>query len=216
MSIFTLCTATVPQGKLPEALADLAAAEPKFSAEAGVLWRRFFQCQVQPHLIGAVTEWVSERHHHDAAQSLMKTRRDDRIAAINFGPDPYYEIFCDEVLDLRVGEPSSAATCVVIAQGLIGERAREAYLAQRAERAGELASRVAWQRVYHNRYHRDEFIAMLGFHDSAAYQAASEVAGLRLEEVLLTGLREPLGMSRVASYNQYVCVPLMLPVASAS
>lgn len=213
MTIFTLCTATVPQGKLPEALADLAAAEPKFNVEAGVLWRQFFQCQVQPHIIWAVTEWVSERHHHDAAQSLMKTRRDDRIAAINFGPDPYYEIFCDDTLDLRVGEPTSAATCVVIAQGLIGERGREAYLAQRAEWATELALRAVWRRVYHNRYHRDEFIAMLGFGDHAAYQAASEVNGLRLEEVLFTGLREPLGMARVASYNQYICQPLMLPGA---
>ncbi len=210
MSIFTLCTATVPQGKLPEALADLAAAEPKFNAEAGVLWRRFFQCQVQPHIIWAVTEWLSERHHHDAAQSLMKTRRDDRIAAINFGPDPYYEIFCDEALDLRVGEPAADAGQVVIAQGLIGERGREAYLDQRAEVAKALAPRVAWQRIYHNRYHRDEFIALLGFRDHAAYHAAGEVDGLRLEEALLTGLREPLGMARVASYNQYVCVPLEL------
>jgi hypothetical protein len=215
MSIFTVCTATVPEGKLTQALGDLAAAEPKFNAEAGVLWRRFFQCRVQPHVIWAVTEWISERHHHDAAQSLMQARRDDRIAAILFGPDPYYEIFCDEETDLRVCEPTPAAGLVLIAQGLIGERVREAYLAQRAERAAELAVRVSWQRVYRNRYHRDEFVAMLGFRDDAAYRVASEVDGLRLEEVLLTGLREPLGMARVASYNQYHCQPLELAARKA-
>ena len=214
MSIFTVCTSVVAEGKLEQSLADLAQAEPKFNAEAGVIWRRFFQCRVQPHIIWAVTEWVSERHHHDAAQSLMQARRDDRIAAILFGPDPYYEIFCDEAAELAAGEPSADARFIVIAQGLIGERVREAYLAQRAERAPQLASRVAWQRVYQNRYHRDEFVAMLGFRDEAAYQAVREVDGLRLEEVLLTGLREPLGMSWVASYNQYVCQPLALPAAS--
>lgn len=214
MSIVTVCTATVPEGNLPQALADLAAAEPKFNAEAGVLWRHFFQCRLQPHVIWAATAWVSERHHHDAAQGLMQTRRDDRIAAILFGPDPYYEIFCDEAAELRVGEPSAEAGLVVIAQGLIGERGREAYLARRAELAPTLAERVSWQRVYHNRYHRDEFVALLGFRDAAAYQAAREVDGLRLEEVLLTGLREPLGMSWVASYNQYLCAPLSLAAAS--
>ena len=93
MSIFSICTAFVTEGKLDETLTMLVAEEKKFTVEIGVLFRKFFQCTIQPHIIWAITEWKSEKHHNDAAQSIMKTRRDDRIASIQFGPEPYFEIF---------------------------------------------------------------------------------------------------------------------------
>ncbi|MFQ5865631.1 MAG: antibiotic biosynthesis monooxygenase, partial [bacterium] len=77
MSMFTICTAFVAEGKLQESLAKLTTSEKNFTREVGVLFRRFFQCTTQPHIIWAITEWESEKHHNDAAQSLMKERRDD-------------------------------------------------------------------------------------------------------------------------------------------
>lgn len=208
MSFFSICTSFVPEGKLGETLAALADAEREFSADKGVVWRIFAQCTIQPHLIWAITQWRSEKHHHDAAQAIMKTRRDDRIASIAFGPEPYFEIFADEVAGLSVGEHSEAWRCIVVAHGLVSTRARQAYWRLRGDRMAEVAPRIPWLRVYHNRYHADEFVAMLGFRDEEALAAAQGVGGLRLEEYLLTGLRKPLGMSYLASYNQFVCAPL--------
>ncbi|MBI3155927.1 MAG: hypothetical protein HYZ20_11005 [Burkholderiales bacterium] len=140
----------------------------------------------------------------------MKTRRDDRIASIAFGPEPYFEIFCDDEPGLSMGEHSDAWGCLVVAHGLVSTRARRAYWRLRGDRMAQVAPRIPWLRVYHNRYHADEFVAMLGFRDEEAFAAAQDVDGLRLEEYLLTGLRKPLGMSFLASYNQFVCAPLPL------
>jgi hypothetical protein len=96
MSMFSICTALVTDGKLDTTIEEMREAEKKFTPEIGVLFRRFFQCIAQPHVIWAITEWTSEKHHNGAAQSLMKHRRDDRIASILFGPEPYFEIFCIE------------------------------------------------------------------------------------------------------------------------
>ncbi len=74
MSMFSICMALVVEGTLPESIAGLKEAEGKFSAEAGVRFRRFFQCRVQPHAIWALTEWTAEKNHNDAAQSLMGPR----------------------------------------------------------------------------------------------------------------------------------------------
>lgn len=210
MSMFSVCTTFVPEGELTETLAAMTAAEQSFTAEIGVRFRVFFQCAVQPHIIWAVTEWESEKHHNDAAQSLMKTRRDDRIAAARFGPEPYFEIFCEEEARLSVGEYSDDRQVVVVAHGLIAARARERYLELRSERAAREARRADWLRVYRNRYNADEFVAALGFTDEAAFTASRNVGDLLLEEYLLTGLRKPLGMSYLASYNQFVCAPLAL------
>jgi hypothetical protein len=208
--MFSICTSFVTEGKLAETRSAMAAAERGFTAEIGVVSRAFFQCTVQPHVIWAVTQWASEKHHNDAAQSILKTRRDDRIASIRFGPEPYFEIFCDEETGLRVGEDSGERGCIVVAHGLVSSRARERYLALRRERVAAAAGRIEWLRVFHNRYNADEFVALLGFADDAAFGAAGEVEGLSLEEFLFTGLRQPLGMSYLANYNQFVCTPLRL------
>lgn len=210
MSMFSICTAFVTQGKLEETLASMAAEEEKFNAQGGVLFRKFFQCGAQPHILWAITEWKSEKHHNDAARSVMKTRADDRIASILFGPEPYFEIFCDEEAGLRVGEYSDDRRFVIVAHGLLNTKAREHCLRLRSERAARVAGRIDWLRVYHNRYHPDEFVAMLGFRDEEAFNAVRDVEDFRLEEYLFTGLRKPLGMSYLANYNQFVCAPLAL------
>jgi len=208
MSMFSICTTFVTEGKLDETLGAMAAAEADFTAEIGVLSRLFLQCVDQPHVIWAVTQWQSEKHHHDAAQSIMKARRDDRIASIRFGTEPYFEIFCDDAEDLRSGEYAGDRRCVVVAHGLIGARSRDRYRALRRERLAHVAGKLDWLRIHHNRYHPDEFVALLGFRSDAAFAAVRDIEGMCLEEYLFTGLRRPLGMSWLASYNQFSCVPL--------
>ncbi len=77
MSMFSICTAFMPDGKRQESLAELASAEKNFNSGIGVLFRRFFQCMIQPQIAWVITEWESEKHHNDAAQFLMQKRRDD-------------------------------------------------------------------------------------------------------------------------------------------
>ena len=210
MSMFTICPAFVLQGQLETSLKEAAAEESRFTAEIGVLSRHFFQCIAQPHIIWSNTEWVSERHHNDAAQSLMGERRDDRIASIMFGPEPYFEIFCDEDGELAVGDSSDGVGLVIVAHGVISARARENLLGLRRERLAEVRDRLDWLRVYHNTYNADEFVAFLGFADEAAYDRNRPVGDFLLEEYLLTGLRAAHGMAYIASYNQFVCAPLSM------
>jgi hypothetical protein len=210
MSMFSICTTFVTEGKLNETLSAMATAEAEFTPDKGVLFRLFVQCTIQPHIIWTVTEWKSEKHHNDAAQSIMKIRRDDRIASIQFGPEPYFEIFCDEEAQLRLGEYADRWRCIVVAHGLVGTKAREQYLRLRSDRVASVAEKIGWLRIYHNRYSADEFVALLGFENEEAFDAVRDVDGLRLEEYVFTGLRKPLGMSYLANYNQFTCAPLPL------
>ena len=213
MSMFTICAAFVAEGGLDETLATLAASEKNFTREIGVLFRRFFQCTTQPHVIWAITEWESEKHHNDAAQSLMNERRDDRIASILFGPDPYFEIFCNERKDLRVGEFSDGLSFIVVAHGLINAKSREGFLKLRRERTAEVAEKLSWLSTYHNIHGPDEFVALLGFADEESFNQVRRVGDFLLEEYLFTGLRHPKGMSYLAGYNQFICGPLSLTVS---
>lgn len=210
MSVFSICTAFVTEGKLDETVTAMMTSDKKFTPEIGVLFRKFFQCTVQPHIIWAVTEWKSERHHNDAAQFIMKTRRDDRIASIQFGPEPYFEIFCNEEVGLRVGEYSDKRRFIVVAHGLINTKAREQFLRLRSDRVVKVAEKIDWLRIYHNRYNADEFVAILGFSDEEAFNTVRNIEDFRLEEYLFTGLRKPFGMSYLANYNQFFCTPLSL------
>ena len=210
MSMCSICTSFVTQGELEGTIDSMIASETRFTTEIGVLSRRFFQCATQPHILWAVTEWSSEKHHNDAAQSIMKTRRDDRIASIRFGPEPYFEVFCTEIRALRVGECSDRLRFVVVAHGLVSARAHEPFRALRDEHVARMAGRLDWLAVYTNKYNEAEFVAFLGFVDERAFDAVREVGDLRLEEYLFTGLRTPLGMSYLAGYNQFTCTPLSL------
>ena len=210
MSMFTICTAFVAKGKLDETLMGITSSEKKFSPEIGVIFRKFFQCETQPYIIWSITEWKSEKHHNDAAQSLMKKRRDDRIASIQFGPDPYFEIFCIEENDLKVGEFSDDLSFIIIAHGIINTEAKEKFLKLQKDRISAIKEKLCWLRIYRNIYNPDEFVAVLGFVDEDSFSRVRRVNDFLMEEYLFTGLRNPMGMSYIASYNQFVCAPLSI------
>lgn len=211
MSIFTICTSFVGDGQLDENLAGIAASEAKFTREIGVLSRRFFQCTTQSHILWANTEWTSEKHHNDAAQSLMEQRRDDRFSSILFGPHPYFEIFCQEQEDLRAGNYSDDLDFFIVAHGLIAAKSRDAFFELRSERTEEWKDKLPLLRTYHNTDAPDEFVAFLGFRNENSLAKVRKVGDLLLEEYLFTGLRDPMEMSCLAAYNQFICRPLSVP-----
>lgn len=208
--MYSICTSFVDNGKLEETLNNLSESEKKFTKEIGVLFRKFFQCLTQSHVIWTLTEWVSEKHHNKAANSIMKTRYDDRFASIAFGPAPYFEIFCEEEDNLKNGNFSEELKYIIVSHGLISERAKDKYLQLRQERVEEYQEKIPWLSIFYNTYNSSEFVAYLGFHDEKEYQNIRETNEMLLEEYLFTGLRKPLGMSLIANYNQFVCKPLSL------
>jgi len=203
--MFSICTGYIEDGKLEETLKQYSESEKKFTKEIGVLFRKFFQCQIQPHIIWTITEWESEKSHHDAAQSIMEIRRDDRFASVAFGPEPYFEIFCDEDKMLKIGRFSEDYEYIVVIRGLISEKARDKYLEIRNTRMEEFKEQIQWLSVYHNTYNMNEFVAFMGFLNRDEYNNIKKPNDLFLEEYLFTGLRNPLGMSYIANYNQFIC-----------
>ena len=159
--MFSICTAFVENGKLEETIKQYADSERKFTKDIGVLFRKFFQCQIQPHIIWSITEWESEKAHHDAAQSIMEIRRDDRFAAIAFGPEPYFEIFCNEEESLNSGKFSEKLQIVIVIHGLISEKVKDKYLEIRKERIREHREQCHWLRVFYNTYNSNEFVSFL-------------------------------------------------------
>ncbi|KKN41573.1 hypothetical protein LCGC14_0721970 [marine sediment metagenome] len=206
--MFSICTAYIEEGKLEENLKEFAESEKKFTKEIGVIFRKFFQCKIQPHIIWSVTEWETEGAHHDAAQSIMKTRRDDRFASIAFGPDPYFEIFCNEEEPFKVGNFSKNHNYIIIVHGLISETARDKYLELRKTRFEEVKEKFQWISVYHNKYNSNEFMVFMGFESEEYFNSIRKIDDFFLEEYIFTGLRNPLGMSYIASYNQFICKPI--------
>ncbi len=140
----------------------------------------------------------------------MKKRRDDRFASILFGPDPYFEIFCKEKRELRVGNHNDNLNFMIVVNGLINSKVRDKFLKLRKERTTKMQEKLTWPGTYHNIYNPDEFVAFLGFKDEEAFEQVRQVGDLLLEEYLFTGLRDSMGMSFIAGYNQFICTPLSL------
>ena len=209
--MFTICTDFVADGKLEEYLKSLPESEKKFTREIGVLFRKFFQCQIQPHIIWAITEWVSGEAHHDAAQSILKTRRDDRFASIGFGPEPYFEIFCKAEEEFSVGNFSDSYGIFIVVHGLINDKVQKKYLELRRERFEEVKKNLQWMRIFHNISNNSEFVAFLGFANEEQFNQSRQLGEFYLEEYLFTGIEEPLRMSYVANYNQFIC-KLITPI----
>ncbi len=203
--MFSICTAYIEEGKIEETLKEIIESEKKFTKEIGVIFRKFFQCNIQPHIIWSITEWDKESSHHDAAQSLMKSRRDDRFASIGFGPEPYFEIFCEEDKSLKIGNFSENYTYFIIARGLISENVKDKYLEVRKTRFEEVKQKLQWMSIYNNTYNQNEFMVFMGFESEEYFKSIKEIDDLFLEEYLFTGLRNPLGMSYIANYNQFIC-----------
>ncbi|MHA2298756.1 MAG: hypothetical protein ACXAEU_19320 [Candidatus Hodarchaeales archaeon] len=208
--MYSICTAYIENGKIDENLKGISKAESIFTKEIGVLFRKFFQCQTQPHIIWSLTEWETEGHHNRAAKSLMKTRYDDRFASIAFGPDPYFEIFCDEDETIKIGDYSKKIEHIIVMHGLIGEKVKSKYLTLRKERRDEYRDKIQWLSVFNNRYNSHEFVAFMGFINEEKFTKVRKVGELLLEEYLFTGLRKQFGMSLIASYNQFICKPLVI------
>ena len=206
--MFSICTAYIENGKLDETLKAYSESEEKFTKEIGVLFRKFFQCKIQPHIIWSITEWESEKHHNDAAQSIMKIRRDDRFASIGFGPEPYFEIFCNEDEGLKVGNFLESYEYIILIHGLISDKVKDSYVKLRKERIEEYKEKLQWLSVFYNTYNSDEFIIILGFNNEDYFSKIRKINDLYLEEYLFTGLRNPLGMSFLANYNQFICRPI--------
>ncbi len=131
--MFSICTTYIENGKIDETLKAYSESEEKFTKEIGVLFRKFFQCKIQPHIIWSITEWESENHHNDAAQSIMEIRRDDRFASIGFGPEPYFEIFCNEDEELKVGNFLESYEYIILIHGLISDKVKDSYVKLRKE-----------------------------------------------------------------------------------
>lgn len=206
--MFSICTAYIENGKLEETLMAYTKSEENFTRDIGVFFRKFFQCEIQPHIIWSITEWESEKHHHDAAQSIMKIRRDDRFASIGFGPEPYFEIFSSEDSGLKIGLYSESYEYIIIIRGLISDKVKEKYIKLRKERIEEQKDKIQWLSVFHNNYNTNEFITFLGFVNESYFSKIRQINDLYLEEYLFTGLRNPLGMSYLANYNQFICRPV--------
>ena len=205
MTMFTICTAFIENGRIEKTIEEFAESEKIFTRDIGVIFRKFFQCTIQPHLIWSITEWDSEKDHNNAAQSIMQTRRDDRFASIAFGPEPYFEIFCEEDENLNVGRYSDDFKIFVVAHGLINEKLKDKYLELRKIRINRDKSNLEYLRIYHNTYNSCDFVALLGFSNEDEFNQKRKVGDLFLEEYLFTGLRNPLGMSYIANYNQFIC-----------
>jgi len=205
--MFSICTAIIEPGKIEETLAQWKESEKLFGEKIGVTERYFFQSLFQPHIVWSLTGWVSEKHHNDAAQSIMKTRRDDRIASAPYDK-PYFEIFAEQD-SLSFGSPDGCGLVVVVAHGLISSKARDRYLELRAERAAGMKGKLPWFGLYQNTYNPDEFVSYLGFPDRVAYDGVRQSGNMTLEEYLFAGLQDPMGMSLLAGYNQFVCAPIL-------
>ena len=80
VAMFTICTAIVPEGELKNQIGGFREAEKRFTREIGVLQRDFYQCIQQPHIIWSNTKWTSEKAHNDAAENIMKLRKDESLA----------------------------------------------------------------------------------------------------------------------------------------
>jgi hypothetical protein len=226
MSMVSLVQAIVPDGKLVQTVADQARAEAGFTREIGVLARCFYQCIQQPHVWWAATEWTHQGAHDDAAEGLMKIRRDDRVAAACFRPGLYFEIFGRPIEaacrawdgPVSAGRSEQAGFVLVI-HATVADKAFDGWAERVAARTAALDDAppdgLLSIQLYENYHGCREFVAFLGFRDEAAYAAAHHAPGApedarRLEERLYVQAPH----SDLSGYNQFECRPLVFPAAA--
>jgi len=209
LSMFTICTAIIPQGELEKQVSGFREAEKRFTREIGVLQRDFYQCIQQPHIIWSNTKWTSERAHNDAAESIMKVRKDDRIGSAYFEPGLYFEIFCNEINEVSYEAPDKqAAGMIVVSHGLVAFEQLERWNETVRNTSEDLpmVKGLRFCRVFHNYYNTAEFVGFMGWSNLKDYQEYRMVDDLTIEERFYTGLKE--GSSLLAAYNQFQCNPL--------
>lgn len=211
MSMFTICTAIVPEGELEKQISGFRDAERRFTREIGVLERDFYQCIQQPHIIWSNTKWTGEKAHNDAAQSIMKVRRDDRIGAAYFQPGLYFEIFCKEIDEVSYKSPSEKLPeIIVICHGLVATKKLDQWNKFLREHFKDLHSveGLSSCRTFYNYYNPAEFVGFMEWNSQEDYQKHRMINDLTIEEHYYTGLKS--GSSMLASFNQFYCKPLKI------
>jgi len=211
MPMFTICTAIIPEGELEKHVNGFREAEKRFTREIGVLERDFYQCIQQPHIIWSNTKWTGEKAHNDAAQSIMKVRRDDRIGAAYFQPGLYFEIFCREIDEACYARPSGdSPEMVVICHGLVAMKRLDSWSKMVRELLTDTRSigGLGFCRTFYNYYNPAEFVGFMGWKSQESYQKNRMVDDLTIEERCYTGLKN--GSSMLAGFNQFYCRPLKI------
>jgi len=208
MAMFTICTAIIPQGELEKQISDFREAEKRFTREIGVLQRDFYQCIQQPHIIWSNTKWTSEKAHNDAAASIMKVRKDDRIGSAFFQPGLYFEIFCNEIDKVSYEALDNQPGMIVVSHGLVAQKQLERWneTLRGASRDFSLVRGLKFCRVFYNYYNAAEFVGFMGWTSLKDYQEHRVIDDPTIEEQVYTGLKE--GSSLLAAYNQFQCNPL--------
>jgi hypothetical protein len=211
MPMFTICTAIIPEGELEKQINGFRDAEKRFTREIGVLERDFYQCIQQPHIIWSNTKWTGEKAHNDAAESIMKVRKDDRIGAAYFQPGLYFEIFCNEMdeVSYKSSDPMPSGI-VVVCHGLVAVKKMEEWNKSVKETFKELhkVKGLGSCRTFYNYYNPSEFVGFMGWSREDAYQEHRMIGDLTVEEQFYTGLKT--GSSMLASFNQFYCKPLKI------
>jgi hypothetical protein len=209
--MFTICTAIVPEGELEKQISGFRDAERRFTREIGVLERDFYQCIQQPHIIWSNTKWTEEKAHNDAAQSIMKVRRDDRIGAAYFQPGLYFEIFCKEIDEVSYKSSSEKLPeIIVICHGLVATKKLDQWNKFLREHFKDLHSveGLSSCRTFYNYYNPAEFVGFMEWNSQKDYQKHRMINDLTIEEHYYTGLKS--GSSMLASFNQFYCKPLKI------
>lgn len=204
MPMFTICTAIVPEGELESQISGFRDAEKRFTREIGVLERDFYQCIQQPHIIWSNTKWTGEKAHNDAAQSIMKVRRDDRIGAAYFQPGLYFEIFCKEIDEISYESPNEMPPgMIVICHGLVAIKKLDQWNKIIRELSKDLPSveGLGSCRTFYNYYNSAEFVGFIGWDSQEDYQKHRMIDDLTIEEHCYTGLKS--GSSLLAGFNQF-------------
>jgi hypothetical protein len=211
MPMFTICTAIIPEGELEKQIIGFRDAEKRFTREIGVLERHFYQCIQQPHIVWSNTKWTTEKAHNDAAQSIMKVRRDDRIGAAYFQPGLYFEIFCNEIEEVSYKSPNEKLPqMIVICHGLVAVKKLDQWNKIMREAFKDLChvERLGFCRTFYNYYNPAEFVGFMGWNSQEDYQKHRMIDDLTIEERCYTGLKS--GSSMLAGFNQFYCRPLKI------
>jgi len=211
MPMFTICTVIVQEGQLEKELRGMSEGEKKFTREIGVLERDFYQCIQQPHIIWSNTKWTGEYAHNNAAESIMKVRRDDRIASAYFQPGLYYEIFCKEIDEVSYKSPSDKPyELVVVCHGLVALKKLDDWNKAIRELAKDSQSvdGLVFSRTFYNYYNPTEFVGLMGWASQEDYQKHRMIGNLTIEEHCYTGLKT--GASLLAAFNQFYCKPMKI------
>jgi hypothetical protein len=209
--MFTICTAIVPEGELEKQVNGFREAEKRFTRAIGVLERDFYQCIEQPHIIWSNTKWTGEKAHKDAAQSIMKVRRDDRIGAAYFQPGLYFEIFCKEIDEVSYKSHSKMPlSMIVICHGLVATKKLDMWnkILREANKNLPSVEGLGFCRIFNNYYNSADFVGFMGWSSQEDYQKHRMIDDLTIEEHCYTGLKS--GSSLLAGFNQFYCKPLKL------